>query len=77
MHTGFAGGGGHVGVGHVNEGHDGHAGHTGRKFCNPIKLANAPNNLPVARLESTDKENLTFVRNIYVGSSSLLVAGQI
>ena len=66
-HTGGVGGDGHVGVGHVgvghvNKGHDGHAGHTGRKFCNPIRLANAPNILPVARLESTDKENTSTIK---------------
>ena len=46
-------------VGHVV--HDGqfeHGGHTGRQFCNPTRLANAPNNLPVAGLEFTIKMNM-------------------
>ena len=33
-------------------GHDWDVGHTGRKFCNPNRLANVPNNLPVAGFES-------------------------
>ena len=56
-HVGVAGVGqvGHVGVGHV--GQDGHVGQTGLKFCNPNRLANAPNILALlgtlAGLEST------------------------
>ena len=37
----------------LHVGHDGHVGHIGRKFCNPMRFAKAPNNLPVAGLEST------------------------
>lgn len=46
----------HVGsvghVGQVGEGHCGHAGHNGRRFCNPNRLANAANVLPLTELES-------------------------
>ena len=74
METGFVvaghvegvGGVGHVVVGHVNEGHGGHAGHTGREFCNPNRLANAPNILPVAGLELTVIMKIHFSQKYWI-----------